>query len=58
MLSFATTKILLNGALGILICDKWGLLLGPLSPLLFVKVMVVLNYLIQKVIYEGLLLDL
>lgn len=56
MLSSASTKIILNGSPGRRICHARGLRQGyPLSPLLFVIVMEVLNALLRLAIEKGLL---
>jgi len=56
MLSSASTKVILNGAPGRRICHARGLRQGdPLSPLLFVLVMEVLNHLINLADLTGLL---
>jgi hypothetical protein len=49
LLRSASTKVLLNGALGLCICHGRGLRQGdPLSPMLFILVMDVLNALFRK----------
>jgi hypothetical protein len=54
--SSASTKILINGRLGRRICHARGLRQGdPLSPLLFVLVMEVLNAMIAEADQQGLL---
>ena len=51
--------MLLNGRAGDLIVSRRGLRQGdPLSPLLFVKIMAVLNTMLDKAAQHGLLLDL
>jgi len=56
MLLFASTKVLVNGHLGQRICHAKGLRQGdPLSPLLFVLVMEVLNAMIHEADLRGLL---
>lgn len=55
-LSSASTKVLVNGRLGRRICHARGLRQGdPLSPLLFVLVMEVLNAMVQDADRRGLL---
>ncbi|KAM0833253.1 hypothetical protein ACQ4PT_064373 [Festuca glaucescens] len=59
ILSSAKTKVLLNGLPGDIINNKRGLPQGdPLPPMLFVKLMAVLNFMVQMVASEGFLLDL
>ena len=56
ILSSASTKVILNGSLGRRICHARGLRQGdPLSPLLFVLVMEVLNALLRLADEKGLL---
>lgn len=56
LLSTSTTNISLNGEPGEEIWYRWGLQQGdPLSPMLFVLVMYVLNVLISKASNDGLL---
>ena len=56
MLLSASTKVLVNGRMGRRICHARGLWQGePLSPLLFVMVMEVLNAMIQEVDLRGML---
>jgi hypothetical protein len=56
ILSSASTKVLVNGRLDRRICHACGLRQGgPLSPLLFVIVMEVLNAMIQEADRVGLL---
>ncbi|KAM0853841.1 hypothetical protein ACQ4PT_050791 [Festuca glaucescens] len=58
ILSSTKTKILLNGVPGDIINNKRGLRQGdPLCPMLFVKLMAVLNFMVQKEASEGLLTD-
>jgi hypothetical protein len=59
LLGSARTKVLVNGRPGRRICHSYGLRQGdPLSPLLFVIVMEVLNTLIQKADHRGVLAPL
>ena len=59
ILATASTKILLNGAPGRRVCYARGLRQGdPLSPMLFVLVMEVLNRMLQWLDDEGLLAQL
>ena len=59
ILSTASTKIIVNGSLGHRICHARGLRQGdPLSPLLFVLAMEVLNSLLKRADALGLLLPL
>jgi mannosylglycoprotein endo-beta-mannosidase len=59
ILSSATMKVLLNGASGDININMHGLQRGdPLSRMLFVKIMAVIKFMIQKVAAEGLLSDL
>jgi hypothetical protein len=52
-------KVILNGSLGKKICHTRGLRQGdPLSPLLFVLVMEVLNALFRLAVQQGLLSEL
>ena len=56
ILSSASTKIMLNGHAGRRICHARGLRQGdPLSPMLFVLVMEVINHTIHWLDSEGLL---
>lgn len=56
ILSFASTKVFVHGRLGRRICHARGLRQGdPLSPLLFVLVMEVLNVLVQDADQRGML---
>jgi hypothetical protein len=56
LLSTASTKVLLNGVLGERICYGRGLAQGdPLSPMLFLMVMEILNGLIRRADAWGLL---
>jgi hypothetical protein len=56
LLRSSSTRVLVNGELGDLICPKRGLRQGdPLSPMLFITVMDVLNYLIARPSERGLL---
>jgi hypothetical protein len=49
LLSTASTRVMLNGTLGLKICHSRGLRLGdPLSPMLFLLVMEVLSEMFQK----------
>jgi len=56
LLRTSSTRVLVNGEPGDLICHQQGLRQGdPLSPMLFILVMDVLNSLIAKVSEEGML---
>ena len=59
ILGTASTKILLNGQAGRRICHARGLQQGdPLSPMLFVLVMEVINHIVRWLDSEGLLTQL
>jgi hypothetical protein len=56
LLSMASTRVLLNGSLGSRVANRHGLRQGdPLSPQLFILVMEVLHFMLEKVMHEGLL---